>query len=404
MSISVGYLAVGDELLDGRVVNTNLTYLATQLSELNLSIGSSLIVSDAPNDIKQGLDYFIDKVSILFITGGLGPTEDDRTSSVLAEYAGYALVCNEDVLEHIKQFFYSKNRPFYESNTKQAFFPDSARIIPNEIGTAPGYILTVRETICIVLPGVPREMKRLFEDTCMPYLRDSYEIPFMKTKTWITFGMGESELFDRLKGLYPLPEFVSIGYRAHFPEVHVTLKTLESSFPNDLVSQIESLLSRQIVATDSDTFLGAVANKLVSEKCRISTAESCTGGLVSHLLTSVSGSSAFFNQSFVTYSNQSKCNELGVLESTILTFGEVSEACAKEMVQGLVERTGSDYAISITGIAGPDGGTEKKPVGTVYIGIQTPTGTQVYHHQFHGTRDQIRLRSAYYALFYILKT
>ncbi len=404
MSVSVGYLAIGDELLDGRVNNTNLTYLSTRFSELSLRVESSLIVSDAPEDIKQGLDYYIDNVTILVITGGLGPTEDDRTSAVLANYAGYPLVCNEDVLNEIKKFFESKNRPFYESNAKQAYFPDSASIIPNSIGTAPGFMLSIRSTLCLVLPGVPREMKRLVEDSCLPFLRQQYELPVIKTKTWITFGMGESELFDRLNGLYPLPEGISIGYRAHFPEVHVTLKSSESLFPKLLVSQIDELLSDNIVAKDSETFISAVANKLIDQKCSVSTAESCTGGLVSQLLTSISGSSRFFNQAFVTYSNQVKCKALGVLESTLSTYGAVSSECALEMLQGLVEQTKSEYGIAITGIAGPDGGSQDKPVGTVYIGIKTPQHSKVYHHQFYGDRQQIRLRSAYYALFYILKT
>lgn len=409
--MKIHYLATGDELLDGRVVNTNLQYIAQEIYDIGLQLHKSVTIGDDKPGLVNAIKELRLDADVFIITGGLGPTDDDRTTEALAETLLLPLIRDKESELEIKSYFESKNRPFYESNLKQADFPKGASIIANTIGTAPGYILEKGGCTHIVLPGVPREMKLMFANTVLPMLLKKMppNAAYRKKVQFRLIGCGESEAADALKCLYPLPDSLNIGYRAKIPEIHVTLTVSHSvqemvdKLVKEYSSKIIQKLKKWVFTTYDKSFLQHFVDFLRERNDTISCAESCTGGMCSEFITSIPGASDILSLSLVTYSNQSKVALCDVSSTTLEKYGAVSKETAKEMVEGVLRLSNACHAISITGIAGPDGGTNDKPVGTVFIGIKTPKSFFVKRLVYSGTRDMIRNRSAYHAL-YLLYT
>lgn len=408
MSLTIDYLAIGDELLDGRVENSNLTRLIGFLAPLGLAVRRSLIVSDRPQDMQDAFGLCEKDTDVLIITGGLGPTEDDRTTRVLADYLGVELERSQQVIDDITRFFKARNRPVYDSNFKQADIPSACELMPNTIGTAPGYYGRYGERVIMVFPGVPSEFMSMltshFAEIICRYFPTLSLSPDTTTYTWETFGKGESQLMDQLSSFYPLPDGITLGFRAHFPGVQLrfTVQNNTQLWP-DLSEKLQDTLKDSLVSTDGLSLVETVAAALKAQNLTISCAESLTAGLLSATLASVPGSSAYLNESYVTYSNESKQRLLDVSPETLKSEGAVSAQCAQEMAQGLYKKTNADLCIALTGVAGPTPDETNTNVGTVYIAIHHQEKTNIYHHNFQGPRQKIRTQSTHQALHEALK-
>ncbi|MBK07793.1 MAG: competence/damage-inducible protein A [Deltaproteobacteria bacterium] len=396
----------GEELLDGRVLNSNERDISQALFERGFQVNRATTVGD---DHTRLFDVFSDaktRAETVIITGGLGPTDDDRTAELLARLADVTLVRSPQLVEQIEAFFKRLQRPMAESNKKQADQPEGAVPIPNHQGTAPGFYLDVEGCRFYALPGVPREMRHMLQEIVLPDLEEragtQHQRPLLKTLK--CFGVGESGLADTLRDLYPLPEGVEIGYRATLPEVHIKILTSgedKEARSEELCDAIKARLGDVIYGEDDETYLSTLIALLRAQGATLSLAESCTGGLIASLLTEVAGVSDVFMYSAVTYSNQAKQAMLGVCAETLEQHGAVSQAVAIEMAEGARAITQTNYAVSVTGIAGPGGGSEEKPVGTVHMAVSTAEKT--YHKQFHfaGHRKRIQLWTAYNALQFV---
>lgn len=401
-------VATGEELLDGRVANTNTRDVAEILTRQGLSLQRETTVGDAPDVLKQTFQEVASRADVVLVTGGLGPTDDDRTTEVLANLVGVPLELNPGWLERLEQIFAKLQRPMSASNRKQAYLPAGATLIDNPRGTAAGFSLDMGSCRFFVLPGVPREMQVMMEESVVPVLLKmsggQKTVPLLHT--FQCFGLGESQVADQIGDLYPLPQGVDIGYRAKMPEVHLTLKVFPNQYAGDaqnqmdtLQQQIRSRLATAIYSENpQESFVGSVGQLLRERGETLVMAESCTGGLVGSMLTEEAGSSDFFLGSFVTYSNELKHQILGVEQDLLQTHGAVSAPVARAMAEGARRVSGAHIAASITGIAGPGGGTPDKPVGTVHIAVASASGTEHRRFQWIGGRSRIRLLSAYGAL------
>lgn len=409
--MKIHYIAIGNELLDGRVLNTNQQFISEQLWSIGLPLRKSLTINDDLEHIKDTINEERLNADILIITGGLGPTEDDMTTQALCDALLIKTERSKKIEKKIKNHFEKRNRPWFDTNLKQADFPLGSTILDNELGTAPGYFIEKGGCLIIVLPGVPREMKAIFKSQLLSLIK--VRIPkhngYRLKQHYFCIGCGESELAAALTSLYPLPEHISIGYRAKSPEIQVTLESnhqLKQRSQTALKSfekKLYPLIKKWVFTTEEQSFSEYAIAFFTKKKIKISIAESCTGGLLASILTQVSGSSAVLEQCCVTYSNESKSTLLQVPLTLITEHGAVSKQVARSMVNGLLNISRATHGISITGIAGPDGGTTEKPVGTVYIGIKTPAKTVVKHCYFSGNRDMIRQRAAYHALLLLMK-
>lgn len=402
--MNAAVLSIGTELTRGELVNSNAAWLGEQLTSLGFEVTEHVTVGDDIARIVEVLERLARANRVVVSTGGLGPTTDDLTTEAVARTLGVPLVRDEASLERIRNLFASFGRTMSPSNEKQANFPEGAEVLANDFGTAPGFSIRVHEATLFVLPGVPREMKHIFNERIIPRIaalaeRTSHQIHLR------TFGMPESQLGESLAGLEAEIPGLTIGYRASFPEIE--LKLLVRA---DTIQEAEALAERareevmrrvgDVVFGDrEDTFAGAVGRCLRDRGLTLGVAESCTGGLVGAMLTSVPGSSEFLLLDAVVYSNAAKSAVLGVSEETLRGYGAVSEETALAMALGALRVSGADLAVSITGIAGPGGGTDEKPVGTVWIALATKAGsTRVRHYRMWGGRERIRTLSAYTAL------
>ncbi len=400
-------VSCGDELTTGRIADTNAAFLASALGDIGIAVVAVLVVGDEPDRIMWAWRLAIEQGDVVIATGGLGPTADDLTTETLARMLDRPLVRDEGVADHIRRFFASVGRSMPSNNLKQADFPAGAIIIENPLGTAPGYRLAVQDGAVgahlVVMPGVPREMKRMWNDSVLPWLREvrgSRRV--FACRTFQTFGLSESGLDERLSGAIG-PQVARVSFRASFPEISV--KVTVAGEPG----QAETLLARvaergrvriaeYVYGEGADT-LESVVGRLLSERgLTLAVAESCTGGLVGHRVTNVPGSSAYFTEGVVCYSDAAKQRLLGVRPDTLQVHGAVSEDTAREMAVGVRERAGSGLGLATTGIAGPDGGTAEKPVGTVCLALASDAGVVSRRYQLWGTRDWIKLLTSQLAL------
>jgi nicotinamide-nucleotide amidase len=408
-------ISTGDELTTGKIADTNAQWLADRCYELGLDLVATLVVGDYPERITWAWERAFELGELIVATGGLGPTSDDLTTETLADVLGEKLRFDEPTAEKMRALFGRMGRAMPENNLKQARFPESAVILENPLGTAPGYRVSCRRTIgagagrqtvdrhLVVMPGVPREMKPMFDDQVAPWiaeLRGSTEVSL--SATFQTFGMSESKL-DETVGQVIRPEEARVSYRASFPMISVRLRVKDE--PERARARLEVLAERvrrtlgPVIFGEGDvTMEQMVGRALVARGAKVAFAESCSGGLVGHRMTDVPGSSAYFVADYVTYSNQAKTDTLGVKPETIASFGAVSEETAREMAEGARRRARADVAVATTGIAGPDGGTADKPVGTVCFALSAEGVLVSRRHQLWGNREWVKLLSSQLAL------
>lgn len=401
-------LSVGTEILMGSILNTNTKYLSEKLNEYGVSVLYHCSVGDNPKRLKTSVAYYLDKVDMIITTGGLGPTQDDLTKEIVCETLGCELVRDESIYQNIKGFFDSIGRPMTENNAKQALVPTCGRALENDMGTAPGIYIEKEGKHVFLLPGPPREMAHLFETHVGPMIAKSKN-QVIHSKFIKLFGMGESSIEDKLLPLIEKQSNPTIATYAKGGEIEIRVtasaESLESAegLLKPVVDQICDLFDSYVFSTEGQTLAGAVGRSLIDKGLTISVAESCTGGLLAGALTDVAGISKSLKSGYVTYSNEAKMTLLGVSEKTLNNYGAVSQETALEMVAGLRRKSGSDISISITGIAGPSGGSDNKAVGLVYIGIGVEDDFEVHQFNFHGNRDRVRAYSVLNALDLIRK-
>jgi nicotinamide-nucleotide amidase len=396
-------LCIGTELTRGELVDTNGPWLAAGLTDLGFEVLEKTIVDDDRARIISALTRLATFSKVIICTGGLGPTTDDLTSLAVAEALGVPTERDEASLEHIRRRLEKFGRTVSPTNAKQADFPRGAEILANPIGTAPGFHVKVGEALAFFMPGVPREMKRMFEEQIVPRIRalapnQSHQVRLR------TFGLPESVVGERLAGVEEAFPGVTIGYRAHFPEIEVKVLARGAAEPivRDLCEkaalEVRSRLADVVYGDGDDTFAGVVGRALRSKGFALAIAESCTGGLVGHMVTREPGASDFLLVDAVTYANSAKTRFLGVDEDVLRGHGAVSAEVAAAMAEGVRRISGADIALSLTGVAGPTGGSAEKPVGTVYLAIASAKGTLVKHRVFPGERLQVQTLASYAGL------
>ena len=392
-------LSTGDEITTGKVVDTNANYLADKLVEAGVDVVAVLTVGDVAERIVWAWQQAIQHADVILSTGGIGPTADDLTTELVAKVAGVDLFFSEEIAEKIRRVFASLNRPMPENNLKQAKFPVGSVIIPNHLGTAPGYRLDLdtphgRKHL-IILPGVPREMKPMMEETVLPWLRgmrDTGEV--FLTRTFQTFGISESGLDELVAGTVKEEEG-RLAFRASFPQISMRVTVRGKS--NEVETKLDELSSRirsrigQFVYGEGDVTMEEVVGKLLKEQGKtLGIAEAVSGGLVTHRLTNVAGSSAYFRGTVVAYSDAAKTDLVGVKPETLHQYGAVSEETVREMAVGVRERLGASIGVAVTGIAGPEGGSPDKPVGTACLALAADGMVVSRRYQLWGNREWIK--------------
>ena len=469
---------IGDELLIGQVVNTNASWMAEELNKRNIKVTNISVISDGGDDIRQQLERSLAEADVVLITGGLGPTKDDITKSVLCEFFDDTLVRHQQTYDNVKKFFERRGLPFTEINQAQALVPSKCKVLVNEVGTAPCMVFfnaqcimhnaqlketrdTRHETrdasadsqnltlnsqlskIVISMPGVPFEMKWLMQNSVLPLLEERLGAEAIVHKTILTFGIGESFLADKIADWEDaLPSHIKLAYLPEAGKVRLrlsaygslmhnaqcTMHNAQHSFPikerlerevAEQIERLEKIIGENIYGYDDETISSVIGKLLKEQVAMLATAESCTGGLVARRITETSGSSAYFKGGIVAYSNEIKQQLLGVKHETLEQYGAVSEQTAKEMALGCLNVMGADYAIATTGIAGPTGGSDEKPLGLVYIAVakrvrSEELGVRSDREQsfvevacdkyiFRTTREQHQERTANQALFDLYK-
>ena len=392
-------ITVGKEVLTGKTVNTNLTSIASRLNQIGIDVNRSFVIDDKKEEYYKILD-FIDEDLIIF-TGGLGPTIDDISRETVIRYFNVETYIDKNVLKGIKTYFDHIGVEMKDTNNKQALFPKKSIILENKLGTAPGVIFNVDNKTIVLFPGPPHEMLPMLEKLII-YLREKNGIELF-SKGFRLVGTGESTMEKSLFGFYELHPNVNIAPYASIGEIKYIFTSNNELDLDNAMSEFQSKFKRFIYGNLNDTLEGVIIKKLDQKRMIISVVESCTGGMLASALTNVSGSSKVFNESIVTYSNEAKIKYLDISLDTLNVHGAVSKECAFEMANNLYNNTVSDITVSITGIAGPTGGTVEKPVGLVYFGVCLKGITNTYQKMFNGNRYMIRKRATIFALNLIRK-
>ena len=390
-------ITIGDELLIGQVIDTNSSWIAQELNKMGIMVKHRLAVGDTWDDIWQALDAESKQASLILITGGLGPTADDITKQLLCEYFGGKMVVHQPTLEQITHIFETVlKRPMIERNTKQAEVPDTCTVLKNERGTAPGMLFKKEGKIFISLPGVPHEMKWLMTHKVLPLLPELFKTGFIEHRTLLTAGIGESFLAEMIQDIEEsLPPHIKLAYLPNYGMVRLRLtafgfdKTALEQDINHLFGKLKEKV-KEFLVIDEDIPMELAVGKLLKQKGKtVATAESCTGGYIAHLITSHPGSSAYFTGSVVSYDNAIKERILHVSAETLQTAGAVSEGAVQQMARSVLNIMQTDYAIAVSGIMGPDGGTTEKPVGMVWIAVadKEKVVTKQFHFRFDRRRN-----------------
>ncbi len=387
-------ITVGKEVLTGKTINTNLTSIASRLNQIGIDVNRSFVIDDKKEEYYKVLD-FIDEDLIIF-TGGLGPTADDISRETVIKYFDVPTYLDQDILKGIKTYFDHIDIEMKDTNNKQALFPKESIILQNKLGTAPGVIFEANNKIIVLFPGPPHEMLPMLEEL-IKYLKNKLNIQLF-SKGFRLVGIGESTMEKLLFGFYDLYPNVNIAPYASVGEIKYIFTSNKQSDLTKAMNEFYHKFQQYIYGGLNDTLEGVVVEKLRQNKMIISIVESCTGGMLASTLVNVSGSSKVFNESIVTYSNEAKIKYLDISLDTLNTQGAVSEECAFEMAKNLYDKTVSDITVSITGIAGPTGGTLLKPVGLVHFGVCNKGETKTYQKMFNGNRNMIRRRATIFAL------
>ena len=396
-------IAVGTELLLGQIVNTNAQYISCELSDMGFNLYYTTVVGDNPDRLKAALAVAADRADAVITTGGLGPTKDDLTKETIAEFCGKKCVMHEESRKKIEERFARIPNGMPKSNLKQAEMPEGCIVLENNNGTAPGAIIESEKGIFIMLPGPPSEMKLMFESGVRPYLASKMD-SIIVSHTLRVFGIGESAAAEELGGLLDNQNPTVAPYaKTGEVELRLTAKAESAEKAEEMIEPVEQkvrdILGDKIYGMGGDNSLeNVVVSQLLKKGLKMTSAESCTGGMVMQKITSIPGASKCFDCGFVTYSNEQKTRILGVSSDTLNKFGAVSEQTALEMSEGARKASHADIAVSITGIAGPDGGSAEKPVGLVYISVCCDKVHKAVKLELTGDRESIRTRAAMHAL------
>ncbi len=406
--MTVALLSIGTELTRGEIVNTNASWLASELSASGFNVLAAEALPDDLEVVAGALKRLAQTYRLVIVTGGLGPTTDDLTAAAAARAAGVELVRDESAMLAVRRRVESFGKTMNAGLEKQADFPAGAETLPNSNGTAPGFSIQLGDTPVFFLPGVPREMKRMFTEQVLPRVRPQAPNNTFQVRLR-TYGLGESSIGQALEGIEAAHPGVTLGYRIQFPEVDVKVHARATSQSTAreaamrAAEEVKSRLGDVVYGTGDESFPEIVGRALRARGWRLAVAESCTGGLVMHLLTSFPASDYLIGGA-VTYANSAKSRLLGVFEDTLRGHGAVSTEVAAEMAEGARRLCECEVALSITGIAGPTGGTATKPVGLVYWGVAHPGGTIVRDRIFVGSRDEVQLAAAYAGLDLLRRT
>ena len=393
-------LTVGTEILFGQIVNTNAAFLSEELQNMGYDVMYHYSVGDNPGRLKELINFAFHDCDLILTTGGLGPTQDDLTKEVIAEAMGDVIVENEECMKALLDNYKKAGRTMTPNNLKQGYMPSRARVLPNDAGTAPGFALEKDGKLIISMPGPPREMKRMFELQVKPIL-ESMQDSVIFYRIIRTFGLGESSMETVLLPLIDGQTDPTIATYAKEGECSLRVASKRATKEeavaavDRMIEDVNQLIGEYIYSYDDEDLVDVVGKLLLEKHITISCAESCTGGLFAAALTDIPGISEVFERGIVTYSNRAKMEELGVKAETLDKFGAVSPETACEMASGLAEKTGSDLCISVTGIAGPGGGTAEKPVGLAYIGIAYKGQVKAVKSQY---RNVSRKWNRHYAL------
>jgi nicotinamide-nucleotide amidase len=388
-------IAVGTELLLGNIVNSNARYLSERLAELGIDVYYHVAVGDNLARLKAAIEQGLQRSDMVITTGGLGPTDDDMTKEGAAAALGVALVPHRESLDKLEAYFAKVNRPMAPCNLKQGYIPEGAVVLENNNGTAPGILLEQSNKAVILLPGPPKEMMPMFEEKVFPYLKSKSE-HVIKSLTLRVTGVGESSIQEILQDIFAHQSNPTVAPYAKDGEVHlrITAKCKEEQEADRLLQEmkerIEGILGKDIYGYNEESLEYIVYQQLQKQKLTIAFAESCTGGMLSGRLTNVPGVSEVFYDAIVTYSNEAKMKFLDVKVETLKAHGAVSPETAKEMAAGIKRVSGTDMGVSVTGIAGPEGGSAEKPVGFFYIGLAYKDKVEAYRYFFPAGRDKVR--------------
>ncbi|MDD3223164.1 MAG: competence/damage-inducible protein A [Clostridium sp.] len=396
-------LSVGTELLLGDILNTNARYIARELAAIGVNVYYQTVVGDNPERLKKAYHEAVNRADVVITTGGLGPTKDDLTKEIAAEYFNKKLILDQKSMDKMLTYFKNINRKPTENNKKQAYFPEGCTIIKNDNGTAPGCIIQEDNKIVILLPGPPKEMKPMFDESVIPFL-EKFQNGVLVSKVLRVSGIGESSVDSAIGYIFDR-ENPTVAPYAKDNEVHlrITAKGKEKDEAEKMIAPVEKEIRKvlndiNVYGVNDETMEDVVARMLIENKLTISTAESCTGGLLAGRIINYPGISEVFMDGAVTYSNSAKMRMLGVTKDTLNKFGAVSSECAGEMAYGIAKASGTDIGVSTTGLAGPGGGSSEKPVGLVYMGIYIKGKVITKKFNFAGNRQKIRDRAAYSAL------
>ena len=404
--IKATIITIGDEILIGQIVDTNSVSIAKHLNGAGITVGEKLSIGDDATQIEQSIARALKQSEVVIITGGLGPTKDDITKHTLARIFNSSMHEDERVCEHVRTMLTRRGITFNDLNRGQAMVPDACEVLFNAYGTAPGMWFEAEGGVVISLPGVPFEMEHLMEDEVMPRLKERFSLHANIHRTMITAGLPESMLAERIErwedalpkclklAYLPSPNIVRLRLSAYDQEDGVAARAMI----DDEFSKLYDIIPEHIVGFEGATMQSLVHEIMCERGLTLATAESCTGGSIASLFTSMSGASAYFLGGVVAYSNEAKRDILGVNYKDIETYGAVSENVARQMAEGARHITGADYAIATTGIAGPTGGSEAKPVGTVWMAVATPTRTIATMRASGSDRGQIISRASAYAI------
>jgi len=377
-NIYASIITIGDELLIGQVIDTNSAWMAQQLNKIGIAVKKRIAIGDDAQEMRQALDVESQEADLVLLTGGLGPTSDDITKDFLCKYFNGKMVVNEAALENVKYLFEKiYKKPASQVNLLQAEVPDVCEVVQNKRGSAPGMIFKRNNTIFVSMPGVPYEMQGIMNEL-IPYLQKKFELPSIFHRTILTAGIGESALAEIIADFEKqLPEEIRLAYLPNYGMVRLRLTTLgfdkeaTQKIIDEQFDQLKSLVKKYMVTDKDETMQEVLGKLLLKNNKTISTAESCTGGMIASLLTSIAGSSGYYNGSIVSYSCEIKETLLHVKKDTLNNYGAVSEQTVIEMLDGLLNKLNTDYGIAVSGIMGPGGGTPEKPVGTVWIAAGT---------------------------------
>jgi nicotinamide-nucleotide amidase len=405
MNVEAEIITIGDEILIGQTVDTNSAWMGQQLNDVGVDVDRVVSIRDTKEAIIEALENVKPKTQLVLLTGGLGPTKDDITKYTLQDYFGGDLVFNQEAYDNVERIFKMFKKEVIEVNRLQAMIPSTCIMLLNEMGTAPGMLFERDGVYYVSMPGVPYEMKHLIRTHVLPLIKEKLNPGVVIHRTILTQGLGESFLAEIIKDWQDsLHEEISLAYlpSAGMVKMRLTVKGRDEKFLNELIEDAVAKLLPQIekyvYGTENDTLESVVGALLKNDNATLSSAESCTGGNIARLLTTIPGSSAYFIGSVVAYHNNVKQNMLDVSENDLKTYGAVSEPVVLQMANGAKEKFGTDYAVATSGIAGPDGGTKDKPVGTIWIAVAGPKRTITRKFNFGNNRLRNIQKTSFMAL------